>query len=141
MFDFKHTIDIYTTVVFVLIAWALGISPNSIVLADSSDHFSNIPYLGLCIEREMDGRRIVQFVITPVLLTILILSQNNSKAYSSYKLIQTKLSNEREERYVQLLEKSRNLMKVIEDLFIESVFWNKASSNNCSSFIIQGICQ
>ena len=70
----------------------------------------------------MDGRRIVQFVITPVLLTILILSLNNSKAYSSYKLIQTKLSNEREERYVQLLEKSRNLMKVIEDLFIESVF-------------------
>ena len=52
MFNFKHTIDIYTTVVFVLIAWALGISPNSIVLADSSDHFSNIPYLGLCIERD-----------------------------------------------------------------------------------------
>ena len=126
--DFKSTIDIYTTAVFVLIPWALGITRYSIVLADSSDRYINIPYLGLCIDisPERDGRRIVHFIfdiVTPVLLTIVVISLNYSKAYSSYRLIQAKLSYEREEEYSQLLEKKINLMKVIKDLYILVVFF------------------
>ena len=45
--DFKRTIDIYTTAVFILIPWAIGITRYSIILGDSSSRYINLPYSGL----------------------------------------------------------------------------------------------
>ena len=83
--DFKRTIDIYTTAVFVLIPWAIGITRYSVILGDSSSRYINVPYLGLCIDitPERDGRRIVHFIfdiVIPILLTIIVLSLNYGKA-------------------------------------------------------------
>ena len=126
--DFKRTIDIYTTAIFILIPWAIGITRYSVILGDSSSRYINIPYLGLCIDiaPERDGRRIVHFIfdiVIPILLTIIVLSVTYGKIYSTYKLIQAKLSYEREEEYTELLEKKRNIMKVIKDLYIVVVFF------------------
>lgn len=126
--DFKKTVDIYTTAVFILIPWAIGITRYSVHLGDNSSRYSNIPYLGLCIDitSERDGRRIVHFIfdiVTPILLTIIVLSVNYGKTYSTYKLIQAKLSYDREEEYSQLLEKKKNVTKVIKDLYIVVVFF------------------
>lgn len=126
--DFKRTIDIYTTVVFILIPWAIGITRYSVTLGDSSSRYGNIPYLGLCVDvtSERDGRRIVHFIfdiVVPVLLTIVVLSVDYGKTYSTYKLVQAKLSYDREEEYSQLLEKKKNVMKVIKDLYVVVVLF------------------
>lgn len=126
--DFKRTIDIYTTAVFILIPWAIGITRYSLILGDSSSRYTNIPYSGLCIDitPERDGRRIVHFIfdiVVPVLLTIIVLSVTYAKIYSSYKFIQAKLSYEREGEYPELLEKKKDIMKVIKDLYIVVVFF------------------
>ena len=126
--DFKRTIDIYTTAVFILIPWAIGITRYSIILGDSSSRYINVPYSGLCIDitPERDGRRIVHFIfdiVTPILLTIVVLSVTYAKIYSTYKLIQAKLSYEREGEYPELLEKKKDIMKVIKDLYIVVVFF------------------
>ena len=125
--DFKR-IDIYTTAVFILIPWAIGITRYSVILGDSSSRYSNNPYLGLCMDitEERDGRRIVHFffdIVIPVLFTIIVLSVNYSKIYSSYKLVEAKLSYDREEENSQLLEKKKKIMKVIKDLYIVVVFF------------------
>lgn len=126
--DFKRTIDIYTTAVFILIPWAIGICRYSTALGDSSSRYINIPYVGLCVDitSERDGRRIVHFIfdiVIPILLTIVILSLNYGKAYSVHKFIQAKLSYHREEEYLQLVEKNKNIMKVIKDLCIVVIFF------------------
>ena len=126
--DFKKTIDIYTTAVFILIPWALGITRYSVHLGDNSSRYSNIPYLGLCVDitSERDGRRIVHFIfdiVIPILLNIIVLSVNYAKTYSTYKLVQAKLSYGREEEFSQLQEKKNNVMKVIKDLYIVVVLF------------------
>ena len=126
--DFKRTIDIYTTAVFILIPWAIGITRYSVILGDSSSRYTNIPYMGLCIDitPERDGRRIVHFIfdiVVPVLLTIIVLSVTYGKIYSSYKLIQAKLSYEREGEYPELLERKKDIMKVIKDLYVVVVYF------------------
>ena len=126
--DFKKTIDIYTTAVFILIPWALGITRYSVHLGDNSSRYSNIPYLGLCVDitSERDGRRIVHFIfniVIPILLNIIVLSVNYAKTYSAYKLVQAKLSYGREEEFSQLQEKKNNVMKVIKDLYIVVVLF------------------
>lgn len=126
--DFKKTIDTYTTAVFILIPWALGITRYSVHLGDDSSRYSNIPYLGLCIDMTSgrDGRRIVHFIfdiVTPILLNIIVLSVNYGKTYSTYKLVQAKLSYGREEEFTQLQEKKDNVMKVIKDLYIVVVLF------------------
>lgn len=127
-FNFTRRIDIYTTIAFISIPWAIGITRNSVVLADNSSRYRNIPYLGLCVDitSERDGRRIIHLIfdiVIPILLTIIILSLNYGKAFSIYKVIQAKLSYEREEEYSQLIEKKKHLMKVMKDLGIVVVFY------------------
>ena len=126
--DFERTIDIFTTAVFILIPWAIGITRYSVYLGDNSSRYASIPYLGLCVDitSERDGRRIVHFIfdiVTPVLLAIVVLSLNYGKTYSTYKLIQAKLSYDREGEYLQLLEKKDNVMKVIKDIYVVAVFF------------------
>ena len=76
-------------------------------------------------------------IVTPVLLTIVVLLVTYAKIYNTYKLIQAKLSYEREGEYPELLEKKKDIMKVIKDLYIVVVFLHKACSNNCHHFVIQ----
>ena len=127
--DFKKTIDTYTTAVFILIPWALGITRYSVHLGDNSSRYSNIPYLGLCIDMtsERDGRRIVHFIfdiVIPILLNVVVLSITYGKTYSAYKLVQAKLSYGREEEFSLLQEKKENVMKVIKDLYVVIVLFS-----------------
>ena len=126
--NFKKTIDIYTSAVFVLIPWALGITRYSVHLGDNSSRYRNIPYLGLCVDitSERDGRRIVHFIfdiVIPILLNIIVLSVTYGKTYSTYKLVQAKLSYRRDGESSQLQEMMNNVMKVIRDLYIVVVLF------------------
>ena len=128
MLNFKRTIDNFTAVLFILVPWAVGITRYSVHLGDSSSRYHNIPYLGLCVDitSERDGRRIVHFIfdiVIPVLLNIIVLSVDYGKAYSYYKLIQAKLSYNRGEERLDLIEKKKNVMTVVRDLNIVFVFF------------------
>jgi len=124
----RMPIDWCSLFVFVIIPWAIGITRYSTYLGDSSSRYRNIPYLGICVDitSERDGRRIVHFIfdiVIPVLLNIIVLSVDYGKAYSYYKLIQAKLSYNRGEERLDLIEKKKNVMTVVRDLNIVFVFF------------------
>ena len=116
-------VDWCTLFIFVITPWALGITRYSIVLADASDRYINVPYVGVCIDitPERDGRRIVHFIfdiVIPVLLAVLTFSLAIARTYSDYNEITARLTYDLETERTQLEEEKRQILKTIRELYL-----------------------
>ena len=121
--QFKKEIDLVTLLVFIGLPWALGILGHSLYLADNSERYENIPYLGICVDTtgERDRRRIIHFgldIALPVLLAIVSLSLAGCKAYSRYREVKVQMRYDNENNGDELLKEKESVIKVSRELSI-----------------------
>ena len=112
-----------TLLVFIGLPWALGILGHSLYLADNSERYENIPYLGICVDTtgERDRRRIIHFgldIALPVLLAIVSLSLAGCKAYSRYREVKVQMRYDNENNGDELLKEKESVIKVSRELSI-----------------------
>ena len=121
--QFKKSIDWVTLLVFIGLPWALGILGHSVYLADNSERYENIPYLGICVDTtgERDRRRIIHFALDialPVVLAIVSLSLASCKAYGRYKEVRVRMRYNGEDDRDELLKEKESVLKVFRELSI-----------------------
>ena len=120
-------VDWCTLFIFVITPWALGITRYSIVLADESNRYINVPYLGICVDitQERDGRRIVHFIfdiVIPVLLAVVTFSLAIARTYSDYNETTARLTYDLEAERSQLEEEKRQVLKATRELYLPITF-------------------
>jgi len=148
--QFAKKIDWVTLLVFISLPWALGILGHSVYLADNSERYEKIPYLGLCIDitGEKDRRRMIRFgldIVLPVLLAIVSLSLAGCRAYSQYREVQEQMRYSGEDNNNELLKEKESVMKVSKELsvpvallclrvcsiiVVTSLYWEYGSEGN-----------